>query len=40
MIMDKSELQQLKWKQYKIFLKPFRNPLNNLLFVFKCKENN
>jgi len=37
---DKSELQRLEWKQYKLFLKPLTTPLNYILFSFICKENN
>jgi len=38
MIKDKSELLQLEWKQYNMFLKPLPTPLTLVLFVFKCKE--
>jgi len=40
MLMDETKLQLLEWKQYRMILKPWTNPLNNLLVVFKCKENN
>lgn len=37
---DKSELQRLEWKQYKLFLKPLTTPLNYILFGFIRKKNN